>query len=101
MLLGRIHSSLRTGGHVALLQPNFRLCPEKYFDDETHIAVYSDDTLAQALLDAGFSIAKVVPGLLPLTMKSRLPKWQGLVRAYLRSPIKPNGAQMFLLGCKA
>ena len=97
-LVGRVLESLRPGGRIALLQPNFRRCPEHYFDDDTHVAVYSDDTLAQTLLDAGFRIERVDPGLLPLQMKSRLPKWRGLVRAYLASPVKPGGAQMFVLG---
>lgn len=97
-LLERVYASLRPGGRLALLQPNFRLCPAHYFDDETHVAVYSDDGLAQALLDAGFFVERVEPGLLPFSMKSRLPKWRLLVRAYLSSPVKPAGAQMFLMG---
>ena len=30
-------------------------------------------------------------------MKSRLPKWYPLVRAYLASPVRPLAAQMYLV----
>lgn len=99
-VLARTSDALRPGGRVALLQPNFRLCAARYFEDETHIAAYSDESLVQALLDVGFSIERVVPGLLPFSMRSRLPKWPGLVRAYLRSPLRPFAAQMFVVGRK-
>lgn len=99
-LLGKAFRTLRPQGVIALLQPNFRLCPKHYFDDETHVAVYSDAELAQALLDAGFAIQTIEPGLLPFSMKSNLPKWRFLVRAYLNSPIKPRGAQMLVIGRK-
>lgn len=99
-LLRNVHEALRPGGRVVLLQPNFRRCAARYFDDDTHVAVYSDDSLTQAVLDAGFAIERVDPGFLPLTMKSRLPKWRGLVRMYLRSPVKPGASQMLVVGRK-
>lgn len=96
-LLPRVKAVLRPGGKLALLQPNYRRCGARYFDDDTHVTVFSDDNLAQLLLDYGFRMKKIVPGLLPFSMKSRLPKWPALVRLYLESPIKPNGAQMYLV----
>ena len=99
-LMPRIVEVLRPGGRLALLQPNFRLCPRNYFDDDTHVTVFSDDSLAQLLIDYGFKIQRLEPGWLPFSMKSRLPKWPILVRMYLSSPFKPNGAQMYLVGRK-
>ncbi len=96
-LLPRIRECLRPGGKLALVQPNFRLCPEHYFDDDTHVTVFSDESLAQLVVDHGFRILKVVPRFLPFSMKSRLPKWPVLVRMYLASPLRPNAGQMYLV----
>jgi len=45
----------------------------------------------------GFRMVKVVPGLLPLTMNSRTPKWPLLVRLYLSLPVRPLAAQMYVV----
>jgi SAM-dependent methyltransferase len=100
-LLGRIGRVLRPGGRVALLQPNFRLCPTRYFDDPTHLTAYSDTDLANLLLAAGFRPLRIVPGLLPFSMRSALPKWYPLVRAYLALPLRPFAAQMYLVATPA
>ena len=44
----------------------------------------------------GFDIVDVKPRFLPLTIKSRLPLRESLIRAYLASPIKPMGKQMLI-----
>ena len=95
-LLDRVARVLRPGGRVALLQPNFRLCPRTYFDDSTHRTIFSDADLVTALLAHGFYPTRVEPALLPFSMKSRLPKWPLLVRAYLALPIRPLAAQMYV-----
>ena len=99
-VLARVREILKPGGRLALLQPNFRLCPKNYFDDETHVTVFTDASLAQVLVTEGLRIERLEPGWLPFSMSSRLPKWPGLVRLYLASPIKPNGAQMYLVARK-
>ena len=99
-LLPNVTRVLRPGGRLILLQPNYRLCGDRYFEDETHATVFSDENLAQLLLDYGFRIERIDPGLLPFSMKSRLPKWPVLVRLYLASPIKPGGAQMYLVASR-
>jgi SAM-dependent methyltransferase len=96
-LLGRIRSVLRPAGRLALLQPNFRLCPARYFDDPTHRTAFSEESLANLLLAGGFRLRRVVPGLLPFSMRSRLPKSYLLVRAYLALPARPFAAQMYLV----
>lgn len=100
--LARIHEVLRVGGKVALLQPNYRLCASHYFDDPTHRTALSDQDLVNRLCAQGFFPRRIVPGLMPFSMKSAsvVPKWPILVRAYLASPIKPGAAQMFVLGEK-
>lgn len=96
-LVAKIGRVLRPGGRVALLQPNFRLCPARYFDDPTHRTAFSEGDLANLLLAGGFRPLRIVPGLLPFSMRSTLPKWYPLVRAYLALPVRPFAAQMYLV----
>lgn len=97
IMLPRIRDVLKNKGILILLQPNYRLCAEHYFDDETHQTIFSDSTISEFLNDFGFSVKKLIPGLLPFSMKSRLPKWPFLVRLYLMSPVKPMAAQMYVV----
>lgn len=97
LLLARIRRALRPRGRLALLQPNFRLCAAHYFDDPTHRTAYTDGDLANLLRAGGFRPLRIVPGLLPFSMRSVLPKWYLLVRAYLALPVRPFAAQMYLV----
>lgn len=99
-LLSNAHRVLAPRGRIILLQPNHRLCAEHYFDDPTHVTIFSDENIRSVLAGARFHVVKLVPGLLPFSMKSRLPKWPILVRAYLASPVKPNAAQMYVVAEK-
>jgi len=85
---------------LILLQPNHRRCAEHYWDDPTHRTVFSDVNITPFLARHGFGVVKLIPGLLPFSMKSRLPKWPLLVRLYLWSPFKPLGAQMYVVARK-
>ena len=96
-LMPLVHRVLRPGGYLVLLQPNYRLCRDRYFEDTTHLTVFSDDTMVDFLSKYGFHVIKLIPGLLPFSMKSRLPKWPILVRMYLLSPFKPLAAQMYIV----
>jgi SAM-dependent methyltransferase len=96
-LLARVRQVLTLGGRLILLQPNHRLCEEHYFDDPTHKTAFDDLTIRLLLERSGFRVVRLVPGLLPFSMKSRLPKWSWLVRAYLNSPWKPLAAQMYIV----
>ncbi len=99
-LLPRILEVLTHRGMLILIQPNYRLCPEHYFDDETHQTIFSDKNIVPFLEEYGFRILKLIPGLLPFSMKSRLPKCPFLVRLYLKSPIKPLAGQMYVVAEK-
>jgi ubiquinone/menaquinone biosynthesis C-methylase UbiE len=93
-LLAESRRVLRPDGRLILVQPNFRLNPGGYFDDFTHVAIYTDRSLADFLRSEGWHIDTMQARFLPLTMKSRGSKLTFLVPWYLRSPIKPLAGQM-------
>ena len=78
------------------MQPNYRYAYREYFDDYTHVSVYSHVSLTDFLLANDFEIIEVRPRFMPLTIKLNLPVWPILIRMYLRSPIKPLGKQMLV-----
>lgn len=88
---------LAPGGRLILVQPNFRLCAKNYFDDYTHVSIWSDISMSAYLESRGWQLERVEARFLPLTVKSRLPVSSKLIRAYLRSPIRPLAGQMLLV----
>jgi len=83
-------------GTLNVLQPNFRYAYREYFDDYTHRAIYTDVGLSNLLEAVGFRILECRPRFLPFSIKGRLPVRPWLIKAYLRSPIKPLAKQMFI-----
>lgn len=96
-LLGEIRRVLKPEGRCILLQPNYRYCASEYFDDYTHLTPLSHVSLSDWLEASGFQVLRCVPRLLPLSMKSRVPKHPLLVRLYLALPVKPLARQMYLV----
>lgn len=94
--LRRLKVKLRKGGTLNILQPNYRFAYREYFDDYTHVAVYSDRSLTDFLSANGFVVTECHPRFLPLTIKSRMPVSATLIRLYLAMPVKPLGKQMLL-----
>lgn len=94
--LEALRTRLSPRGTLNILQPNYRYAYREYFDDYTHVAVYSHISLADFLTANGYEVFDVRPRFLPLTVKSRLPVFPPLIAAYLASPIKPMGKQMLL-----
>ena len=72
-MLDALRVKLSARGTLNILQPNYRYCFREYFDDYTHIAVYSHISLADFLTANGYQVLSVAPRFLPLTVKSRLP----------------------------
>jgi SAM-dependent methyltransferase len=92
---------LRPGGRAILVQPNFRHAWRRYFDDYTHRSIFTDVSLPGLLASKGFAIEDVRPRFLPYSMRAtRLPITGWLVKAYLRSPIKPMAGQMLVVARK-
>jgi SAM-dependent methyltransferase len=95
-VLAQLRTKLTAGGTLNILQPNYRHAYREYFDDYTHVAVYSHVSLADFLAANGYEVLEVRPRFLPLTVKSRLPVWPPLIGLYLALPFSPMGKQMFL-----
>ena len=96
-LLAEAVRVLRSGGRLILLQPNFRLQPGRYFDDYTHVAIFTDQSLRDYLAASGWQVEHVAPRFLPLSMRSRGSSLSFLVPWYLRSPVKPLAGQMLVV----
>lgn len=99
--LEQLRHKLKTSGTLNILQPNYRFAYREYFDDYTHVAVYSDLSLVDFLEAHGFRILECHPRFLPLTIKSRFPVFPLLIRAYLGLPFKPMGKQMLIRAIRA
>lgn len=97
VLLGEVKRLLKTGGRLILLQPNFRYAYSEYFDDYTHVQIFTHVGLADLLRAHGFEIQSVEPRFLPFSLRSRLPTWTWLVRLYLHLPFRPLARQMLLV----
>ena len=96
-LLEQLRKKLSPTGRLCLIQPNYRYCYKNYFDDYTHVTVFSHVSLQDFLVANDFRILECKPRFLPLTLKSRFPVHPLLIKAYLASPLKPLGKQMLVL----
>ena len=99
-LIDHVKDRLCDAGRLIIIQPNFTYAFRQYFDDYTHRSIFSSVSLQAFLRAKGFEIEHVESKFLPLTMKSRLPKWRWLIKAYLRSPIRPLAGQMLIVARK-
>jgi SAM-dependent methyltransferase len=88
---------MRSGARLILVQPNYRTSYRRYFDDYTHVSIWTDVSIRDFLVSEGFTIERLEPRFLPLTIKSRLPVHSLMIRLYLASPIKPLAGQMLVV----
>jgi SAM-dependent methyltransferase len=94
--LAQLRRKMKPGARLAIVQPNFKYCFREYFDDYTHVAIYTDRSLCDLLAANGFRVEHCQPRFLPLTIKSGAPVHPWLIRLYLVSPFKPLGKQMLV-----
>lgn len=95
--LSEIKRVLRAGGQFIAIQPNFRYCYRTYFDDYTHVHVFTHVSLADLLVSQGFDVKHIESRFLPASFKSRLPAWPWLASLYLRLPLRPFAGQMLVV----
>ncbi|MGA2853730.1 MAG: class I SAM-dependent methyltransferase [Verrucomicrobiota bacterium] len=94
--LTQLRRKMKPGAMISIVQPNFKYCFREYFDDYTHISIYTSQGLSDLLAANGFRVVRCVPRFMPLTLKSRLPVHPLLIRLYLMSPFKPMAKQMLI-----
>jgi SAM-dependent methyltransferase len=99
--LREIRRVLAPRGRLIIVQPNYAYAYREYFDDYTHVSVWTHVSLADFLTANGFAIEDLRARFLPLTIKSRLPVSPLLIAAYLKSPWKPLAKQMLVAARKA
>jgi hypothetical protein len=95
-VLAQLRQKAKRGATLNIVQPNYRRAYREYFDDYTHLTVYSDVSLCDFLEAHGWRVIHCVPGFLPFSLKSSLPVWPWLIRLYLRLPWRPLAKQMFV-----
>jgi ubiquinone/menaquinone biosynthesis C-methylase UbiE len=84
--LRQVKRILKSGGKLLIVQPNFKYSYRTYFDDYTHVQIFTETSLSNLLLAHGFQVLSLEPKFLPFSLKTRAPKWGWLMRAYLRCP---------------
>lgn len=101
MTLRAIRRVLKQGGKLMLMQPNFKYCANTYFDDYTHIQIFTDASLLDFVEAYGYRVVRSIPRFMPVNMKStlrlNLPMLPLIVRLYLSLPFKPFGGQLLLV----
>jgi len=98
--LAEVLRVLKPGGKLLVIQPNFRYSYRDYFDDYTHVNIFTDLSLPDLMASAGFEITRVEPRFLPFSLKAGLPAHPALVWLYLRSPWRPKAGQMLVVARK-
>jgi SAM-dependent methyltransferase len=99
--LDQVRNVLKPGGLIVLIQPNFAHAYRQYFDDVSHVQIFTHVSLTDFLKMHGYSIREVKPRFLPFAMRgARLPTLPWLVTLYLHSPIKPFAGQMLVIAKK-
>lgn len=96
-----VRSLLAPGGRFIIIQPNFRYAYRRYFDDYTHRSIFTDVSLSALLRSKAFRIERCLPRFMPYSMhgaRGTVRPW--LIKAYLRSPIKPGAGQMLIVAGK-
>jgi ubiquinone/menaquinone biosynthesis C-methylase UbiE len=91
---------LKPAGKLIIIQPNFKYSYKDYFDDYTHLQIFTETSLTDLLRTHGFQVTSVVPRFLPFSLKGRGPKWRWLLRLYLRLPFRPFAGQMYVISVK-
>jgi SAM-dependent methyltransferase len=101
LFLSEVRRILRFGGNLILMQPNFKYCSTTYFDDYTHVQIFTDASLFDFLEAYGFRIVGNHPKFMPVNMKStlrlNLPGLPLIVRTYLSMPFKPFAGQLLMV----
>src|SRR5947209_6531917 len=70
LTLASVSRVLREDGKLLIIQPNFKYSYRSYFDDYTHLQIFTEVSLQDWLTASGFRPEKVVARFLPFSLKS-------------------------------
>lgn len=96
------HRCLKPGGLLIALGPNIKFVQGAYWDFWDHFLCLTEASLAEALLNNGYKIRRVVPRFLPYTTVDQ-PAWpMSFVKIYLRLPLSWSlfGKQFLVVAAK-
>jgi SAM-dependent methyltransferase len=102
LLLLNMFKTLKPGGRIAIMGPNFKYCQNEYFDFADHKMILTHLSLEEHIYSAGFDVIKVVPRFLPVSFRGRFPINKLIVRTYLLMPLlwKFFGKQFLIIAEK-
>ena len=92
---------LNQRGSLLIVQPNFKYTYRDYFDDYTHVQIFTHVSLMDFLAANGFRAQRVIARFLPFSLKTSGPKWPWLLRLYLSLPWRPFAGQMYIAATKS
>ncbi|MBD2722510.1 class I SAM-dependent methyltransferase [Hymenobacter armeniacus] len=89
IFLERMYASLKKGGRIVVMGPNFKHTYKEYFDFADHTVVLTDLGVAEHLHGAGFTVLKSIGRFFPLSFRSGsfLPVTPLTVKTYLHTPL--------------
>ena len=82
-LLEKMRGTMKPGGRIAILGPNYRYCSKEYWDYADHYVALTHLAIAEHLYAAGFEPKTVIPRYLPYSFRGSLPPSPTLTRMYL------------------
>lgn len=96
-LASELRRTLKPGGKLVLMQPNYYYCYREYWDDFTHRKAFSHNSLGDFLESEGFTVEASEPRFMPFSFHSKLPTSYFLTRLYLSLPWRPLAKQMLFV----
>lgn len=96
-VITQIRRVLKTNGVLITLLPNFKYIARHYFDDYTHVQIFSHLSFADYITSKGLKVTEVQGRFLPYSFKSRLPQSALLTKLYLALPFRPLAGNMLVV----
>jgi SAM-dependent methyltransferase len=100
--LMQLRKSLKLGGKLAIMGPNFRYCANEYYDFADHLLPLTHRTIEEHLAAADLQHQLTIPRFLPLSFRSQRFSHPALVKLYLAVPIfwRLFGKQFFIVATR-
>lgn len=89
ILINRLYSTIKDGGRIVIMGPNFKYAYKEYFDFADHKVILSELGVAEHLIGASFHVVKIIPRFLPLSFRigGLLSVSHFTVKTYLHLPL--------------